>query len=60
MIDNFDLYDIHERDQVKWEKVLPLCDCCHQPMTEWYRIHMRLTDLLVCEDCITHEEYEEE
>mgnify|MGYP006992070952 CR=1 FL=1 len=60
MIDNFGLYDIHERDQVRWEKKLPICDICKQPMTEWYRIPQKFGDLLVCTDCATKEEYEGE
>lgn len=60
MLDNFDFYDAHEKDFVKWEKKLPVCDCCKQPMTEWYRIPQKFGDLLVCTDCATKEEYEEE
>lgn len=60
MKDNFDFYDDYEREQARKEKELPVCDCCKQPMTEWYRIPQKFGDLLVCTDCATKEEYEEE
>lgn len=60
MRDNFDFYDDYEREQARKEKALPICDCCGERMTEWYRIPQKFGDLLVCTDCATKEEYEGE
>lgn len=60
MKDNFDLYDDEELRQERLEARLPVCDCCGERMTEWYRIPQKFGDLLVCTDCATKEEYEEE
>lgn len=55
-----DWFEIEDRKQAAFEASLPRCDCCKQPMTEWYRIPQKFGDLLVCTDCATKEEYEEE
>ena len=60
MMDNLDLYEFHEREQARRESKLPVCDCCGERMYEWYRIPQKFGDLLVCTDCATKEEYEEE
>lgn len=58
--DNFDFFDAYDRKQAAWEASLPVCDCCGCHMAEWYRIPQKFGDLLVCTECATKEEYEEE
>ena len=48
--DNFDLYDMYEREQCREERKLPKCDLCGEPIYEDYAF--RISGDLICERCI--------
>lgn len=60
MRDNYDLWDAHDAEQARAEAKTPVCSICWEHMWEWYRISLKFGDLLVCENCISHEYYEED
>ena len=57
--DNFDFFEWEDQRRAAYEARLPKCDCCGDPMDEWYRIPQKFGDLLVCNNCITKEYWEE-
>lgn len=60
MKDNFDAFDRYDAERARAEEKTPVCSICGEHMWEWYRISQKFGDLLVCENCISHEYYEEE
>ena len=40
MMDNYDLYMAHERDQERWLRSRPVCPACGEPIQEDYYIEL--------------------
>ena len=59
-IDNFDLYEMYERERARWERNLPVCDICGERMSEWNEIYYKGMNICFCDSCMTHNYYEEE
>ena len=57
--DNFDFYDAHEKEMVRWEKKLPVCDCCGERMSEWYEVTYKLQTWMFCKSCVKERYWEE-
>lgn len=49
MMDNYDLYMAHERDQERWLRSRPVCPACGEPIQEDY--YIELDDGNLCQEC---------
>lgn len=50
MIDNLGLFEMHEREQQRALKRLPVCESCGEPIT--YEFCYKINGELICEACI--------
>ena len=53
MIDNYDLYEIHEAQQEEMIKRLPVCEICGEPIMDDYLYD--LNGEIWCEECLKNE-----
>ena len=53
MIDNYDLYEIHEAQQEGMIKRLPVCEICGEPIMDDYLYD--LNGEIWCEECLKNE-----
>ena len=50
MIDNYDLWTIHDRKEAEWERKLPTCDRCGEPIQQWDAV--RINRRWYCDECL--------
>jgi formylmethanofuran dehydrogenase subunit E len=50
VIDNYDLFDIYDRQQERWLASLPKCDLCNEPIQDEYGY--MINGNLICEECL--------
>lgn len=56
MLEVYDLWERHDREQEKWLDSLPVCDKCKRPIQQDKAVYYN--DQWICEDC--EEEFAEE
>lgn len=49
VIDNFALWEMHDREEQEQLDRLPLCECCNQPIQQEQAVYYN--DQWFCEDC---------
>ena len=57
--DNFDFAEWEDERRSAYEARLPKCDCCGDPMEEWYEVSYKLQTWYFCKNCVTEGYYEE-
>ena len=50
MIDNYDLWEAHDREEQERLDRMPLCECCNQPIQDEYCYE--INGEVLCEDCL--------
>lgn len=49
VIDNYDLWEMHDREEAKWLESLPKCKCCGHPIQQEQAVCIEGD--YYCEDC---------
>ncbi len=49
MLDNYDLFEMHEAEQERKLARLPICDCCKEPIQQEKAVYYN--DQWCCEEC---------
>ena len=49
VIDNYDLWEMHDREEAEWLESLPKCKCCGQPIQQEQAVCIE--EGYYCEDC---------
>ena len=49
VIDNYDLWEMHDREEAEWLESLPKCKCCGQPIQQEKAVCIE--EGYYCEDC---------
>lgn len=50
VIDNYDLWEAHDREEQERLDRMPLCECCNQPIQDEYCYE--INGEVLCEDCL--------
>ena len=50
MYDNYEAFLEHEAEQLEWEKELPVCSYCDEPIQQSTAV--RIGDLWYCDHCL--------
>lgn len=50
MIDNYDLWEAHDREQAEELEKLPVCDCCGERIQDEY--YYEIDGEILCEECL--------
>ena len=50
LLDNYDLWERHDRERERELKKFPKCDCCGEPITDDY--YYDIDGDKICKDCL--------
>ena len=50
MLDNYDLFEMHDAEQEAWLRTLPVCEYCDEPIQDEYLYE--IDGEYVCEECL--------
>lgn len=50
MIDNYSFFEMHDREQARWEEKLPACDYCGEKIMDDY--FYLISDEYICCNCL--------